>query len=381
MRTVFNNSQCAHVWAQQNQPHGRGASVKFQGATFFSYHTPIARFVRDALGAPVVLVTSESYSVTTAKHMGHVRRAVRGDVQAFTVPDLFPDGDREFVSRGMSRFPSHREPDHGGNVAFYLKTYSDAKAALMRAPCESWRLADTGEEYGDGDLTHTDIPTRAHASLRECAVQFEHYSRTFALGLAAPNWQSDAAEVIARRDRLLNDPKRAEKRAKAAAARDARALAIRAELGLPATASNWQVKNAERARAWEKQRAEREERERVERANAAETIAQWRNGANVTLPYFATRDDAGGAMVRILGDKVQTSLGAEAPVAHVRRVLSFYKLAPRPWNRTGDNERSAVTLGSFTLDKIDADGNVTAGCHLITAAEVDRVRMLLGVHD
>lgn len=351
MRTVFSNAQCAHVWAQQTQPHGRGSSVSFEGSVFRSYQTPIARIVAGALGT-VALLTSEKYSTTTGKHMHHAHSALRGDVQVFRVPDLFPDGTDAagYVSRGRSRFPSHANNDHSGNLAALLSAFSTEHAQLMRAPCESYRVRDNSDNYADGDLTAAEIPTRAHAVLRELAVEVARYSRAFALGIAAPDWQKAAAEVIARRDRLLNDPKAAEKRAKRAEARE---------------------------RAETKKRATAAERDRIARLEAAEQIALWRNGADVRLPWGAQRDADGGAMVRILGDKVQTSLGAEAPVDHVRRVLRFWKMAPRPWNRTGDNERSAVTLGHFTLDSIGTDGSVRAGCHFITAAEVDRVRMLL----
>lgn len=361
MRTVFSNAQCAHVWAQQNQSHGRGSSVSFEGSVFRSYQTPIARLVRDSLGRSVALITSEKYSTTTAKHMHHAHSALRGDVaQVFTVPDLFPDGTDSagFVSRGWSRFPSHANPDHSGNLAHYLKAYSDEKAQLMRVPCESYRVRDmeTGEALtvSPFDRIHGAAATRAHAVLCEMAANVARYSEAFKLGIAAPDWQRDAAEVIARRDRLLNDPKAAEKRAKRAEARE------RAEAAKRAAAA---------------------ERDRITRLEAAEQIALWRNGADVRLPWGAQRDADGGALVRIRGEIVQTSLGAEAPVSHVRRVLRFWKDAPRPWQRNTDNGRVDVTLGHFTLDSIGTDGSVRAGCHFITAAEVDRVRMLLGVHE
>lgn len=372
MRTVFSNAQCAHVWAQQTQPHGRGPSVKFDRETFYSYQTPIARIVRDALGRTVALCTSERYSVTTeGKHKAHVRRALRGDMPVFECPDLFPEGVSAagFYGRGMSRFPSHPNADHSGNVAYYLKEYSDAKAQLMRCPAESWRLADRD----DSDDSETDTtPTRAHSTLRGHAVAFTRYSEAFKLGLAAPDWSADAAEVIARRDKLLNDPKRAAKREKAAAQRSARALAQRAALGLPADASNWQVKNAERNARWEKERAERAERDRVRVAEFPQRLAAWRAGTLGTASLDVPHDQR-GAYLRVTADgaTVQTSLGAEAPVSHVRPALAFYLRTVRDGLVYAyDASAAAVRLGHFKLDSIDSAGNVRAGCHEIAAAEV-----------
>lgn len=48
MRTVFTNHMVAHVWAQQNQPHGRSGNGQFffDGPTIYSYRRsyPIAHF-------------------------------------------------------------------------------------------------------------------------------------------------------------------------------------------------------------------------------------------------------------------------------------------------------------------------------------------------
>lgn len=377
MRTVFSNAQCAHVWAQQTQPRGRGSSVKFDDTVFYSYETPIARIVRDALGRTVALVTSERYSVTTeGKHKNHVYRALRGEMPKFVCPDLFPDGINAagFYGRGQSRFPSHPNADHSGNVAHYLKEYSDAKASMMRCPAESWRLADNAED-DDGN----EYPTRAHATLRFYAAAFLRYSEAFKLGLAMPDWQRDAAEVIARRDRLLADPTRAAKREKAKAARSAAHARKCAALGLPADATRWTLKNAERNARWEKERAERAERERVRVAEFPQRLAAWRAGTLSTnaldVPY-----DQRGAYLRVSADgrTVQTSLGAEAPVSHVRPALAFYLRTVRDGLVYAyDASAASVRLGHFKLDSIDRAGNVRAGCHEITAAEVSALAATL----
>jgi hypothetical protein len=324
---------------------------------FFSYNTPIARILKGANGRNVTLLTSESYGVTTdGKHKGHVRRAVA--YVTHVVPDLFPDGTNGpagFLDRGRSRFPSHLDVDHSGNIAHLLKEYSRELDSLMRVPCESRRVSDVSHAMDIG--YRTDTPTRAHKSLYDCAARFESYSQAFALELALPNWGADAARVIERRDRLRSDPK-------AAAKREARA--------------------AQRQAAEQRQAEARAARDAQARTDAAEAIAQWRNGLDVRLPYAAMRDADGGAMLRVRGDMVQTSLGAEAPVSDVLRVLTvIYANIARgeAWTRDmrygDDRQESYSKLGSFRLDSIDAQGNVRAGCHFITVAEIARLNTLI----
>jgi len=73
MKTVFQNSELAHVWASQQQSHGKANSFYFDGATIYSYgrHFPIATIVGQD-----VLFTMRTYSNTTAKHVGMARRAI-----------------------------------------------------------------------------------------------------------------------------------------------------------------------------------------------------------------------------------------------------------------------------------------------------------------
>lgn len=92
-KTVFgSHANLAHVWAQQNVGYGKSADgrMSFEGATIYSYgyHFPIARFV-ERKGRKCVLFTTQSYSVSTAKHIGHVRSALRGlAVPVFKVHDV-----------------------------------------------------------------------------------------------------------------------------------------------------------------------------------------------------------------------------------------------------------------------------------------------------
>jgi DNA polymerase III delta prime subunit len=91
MKTVFTNSQLCHVWAQQKQPHGRGSNMYFEGSVIYSYgpHFPAAAF-HTIKGQRIVLINSKNYSVSTAKHLSHIFRAVLDlpGVKIFHVPNV-----------------------------------------------------------------------------------------------------------------------------------------------------------------------------------------------------------------------------------------------------------------------------------------------------
>lgn len=74
MKTVFSNSELPHVWAHQKQSEGRNPNrtFYFYGDTIYSYgsHFAIATHFDG-----MVLFTTRTYSNTTAKQVGEVRRA------------------------------------------------------------------------------------------------------------------------------------------------------------------------------------------------------------------------------------------------------------------------------------------------------------------
>lgn len=95
MKTVFNGSMVAHVWAQQSQNEGRtsNGSFYFVGETIYSYgaHFPIARFIKSDL----VLMNPDSYSNSTAKHQSHTRAAI--SCKTIAVPNLSPRSKKDHI--------------------------------------------------------------------------------------------------------------------------------------------------------------------------------------------------------------------------------------------------------------------------------------------
>src|SRR5579872_324467 len=87
---VFPTDEIAHLWAHsktQDDARNPGGNFYFSGDTIYSYgsHFPIARHVTNEQGQAAILFTNQTYSNTTAKHIGQVRRAIPHGVPVFEV--------------------------------------------------------------------------------------------------------------------------------------------------------------------------------------------------------------------------------------------------------------------------------------------------------
>lgn len=80
MKRHFDNREVCHVWAQQNQSEGYGSkkNIFFEGRTIYSYgrHFPMATFINPDL----IMINSDSYSVSTTRHQSYVYRAIKSQL-------------------------------------------------------------------------------------------------------------------------------------------------------------------------------------------------------------------------------------------------------------------------------------------------------------
>jgi hypothetical protein len=145
------------------------------------------------------------------------------------------------------------------------------------------------------------------------------------------------------------------------------------------------ARDARTARAQE--RAEARERERLERERA--TRESWLEGDKAAR--FYGRDAQGGAYLRavdvtrddsgnVTGGTLETSQGAQVPLAHALRVFRFLKWCRdtgTPWHRNG----RVIRVGFYQVDSVDSDGSFRAGCHRINWPQVAALAERLGVAD
>lgn len=321
-KTVFANDMVAHVWAQMTQDHGRShnGNFSFSGNTLYSYRTAIAKIYRTPSG-PVILLTCERYSVTTnGKHKNAVWRATNygRSMPIFEVPFIGAWDRKTDVDRNAA------------NLAHFVAKYAEQVASLKRK---------------------RDLRAAPAKILAKTAAIATSYASAFNIAAPAFNVDGDATAILAHhaaRNARNADPAYQAKRERDKARREAR--------------------QAEKERIEALARFERE----------AELRAKWLDGGSVWGARLTSSN--GGALLRVKGETLETSLGASVPLAHAVKVFRFVKLCRdngTEWCRNGHT----IRVGHFQVDRIRPNGDFNAGCHFIEWTECERVARLIGIFD
>jgi hypothetical protein len=121
-----------------------------------------------------------------------------------------------------------------------------------------------------------------------------------------------------------------------------------------------------------KREKDKQRREALRQRKRQEEVYQWMTGELRSIHW--ERGDP--VYMRIQGDKIQTSQGAEFPIPHGLKAFEFIKQCKEKEQEWETNGKS-IHLGNFTIDKIEPSGNVKAGCHYVAYAEIERVAKLL----
>jgi hypothetical protein len=110
MRTIYNNSELSHVWANQKQTTAKGSSMFFNNGGIYSYghHFMIAKHLNEN----TILFTLRTYSNSTAKHITQVRQAANHKTKIYC---FNPDG-------------THKE-----NIDFWLQQIKKEGENLIKA--------------------------------------------------------------------------------------------------------------------------------------------------------------------------------------------------------------------------------------------------------
>jgi hypothetical protein len=113
--------------------------------------------------------------------------------------------------------------------------------------------------------------------------------------------------------------------------------------------------------------AETKRKRELDRVRWQQAAEEWRSGEyHHYLPYDLP------TMLRIEGHEVVTSRGARFPILHAKRGLALVRAVMARgelWQRNGHR----CHLGHYTIDRIEADGKVHAGCHIVAWNEIERL--------
>lgn len=310
-RNVYPKREIAHLWAHQTQSSARNpqGNFYFEGNTIYSYGRHFP--IARIVSPGVVFLTSRLSSSTTAGHICTVYRAIPNTWIQFAVYDPLESTKLQWdrIKRNLAESRTRYE-NATGKVQKCI-TY----AAFLNCRQDTIAFA---EQFG-------------FAYKRICRLPVGHNQ------MVAMIADRNAAQE---KRNEANDVRRREKHRR------------------------WQEQNAELSA---KQKADEEAQHAKDLETLTADIAEWRaNGRHFRLI------DKQPTMCRIDGSEVETSLGARFPVEHALRVLHVVERILQRGEEWQTNGHS-IHLGHYQIDRIDADGTLHAGCHVVRKDELLRL--------
>jgi hypothetical protein len=419
-KRVFVNAQCAHIWAQQKQDDGRtgNGNLYFRGATIYSYRDswPLATFTgREHDGKRVVLVNSETYSVSTSSHALNVHRALNGlDVLEIS------------ITRGsLNSYIAAQRPYYGASEAETAARVNACALAIVQEKIDA--LANTVERLSNprkrlgysrakdksGDehcaATYTELKGgiwRKAAEKRAASLSDSCILETAAaLGVTEiPAYDLGAlrAKIVASFEDYYSAEKLA-KREKDALAREKKAPIDRFYKAIAEREAggrvSWKRQNAlveslqtiasyrpdyletamTRVNAWRLQVEQKDtfdalhpdadsivRRNRYDEPSKSVSPEEWMAGAKGR--FYSDSP----TLLRRVGDRLETSRGAEAPFKQAVAIFAKAQQC-RATGKTFAPNGERYRAGDFELERIDENGNIKIGCHRIDFAEMQRL--------
>jgi hypothetical protein len=226
------------------------------------------------------------------------------------------------------------------------------------------------------------ITTSGHKSNVSCSIPFGALVFHVDLSSLANTWREfNPAARIPEYNESIQECERKAARARSEWSRDyelrraaelhAEATAFKAfydlsENVVPLTTDLETVKAAVKADTARKAKETRELKAKLQIENATR-VRQWLDGESVHLPYDLD------TMLRIKNGVVETSRGASFPVEHARRGLMLVesvKASGQTWVTNGHT----CHLGVYKIDRVDANGTVRAGCHVVKYEAIERIK-------
>lgn len=360
MKEVFSNDMVCHVWAQQSQQEGRNStnSIFFEGDTIYSYgaHFPMARFVskKNQKTKTAVLFCSKKYSVTTSKHQRIAHSAI--DKQKYKIFEV----------------PFVLSPEK--NIPYFLNRLRSAINKTKRArasrifypPLYEWRPV-SGFKKACHELKEIKIILK----------ELKEFSDFFDLKWKF-DFKSECQGVTEALKKKKNTARLAKKNAPKIAKRNrknkARTLRKKIQKYINNEIQTWDFRDWELSQRLHKSPVIQAKREavkksldKIQRQKEKIKLKSWLNGEisnyySYDIPVF----------LRIHGEDIQTSRGAIVPIKFLKKawlVIQECKKNKTSWRPNGHK----IPLGHFSIDEINANGNIKAGCHTILYGPIKNI--------
>ena len=341
-RHVFPTGEIPHLWAHQVQADARNHqdNLFFEGPTIYSYrHSwPLAHLCTRKKKGVLVLTNSDKYGPTTSRHQWIVNAAC-SHLDNIPVPNPL-----------AGQYNRHKD-----NLVYFQEEISklhDQATRVLSAHAVEWR-----KEHAN-TLHEQERKYRAYFGIRTKQPATPDFKPLIerARAIESPDPIRDAPRFRTKEKREKANEKRAEK--------------FRAD---------YLAKIAEA------------------KTHYADNIEKWRSGADVNVlyspPYLSFKAPSWQknavkeiitirvdppTMLRIKDQEIETSHGATIPLSHTPRLWKLIRHVMQsgtPYQRNGHTEHA----GHYPIDRIEPDGTLTIGCHVITFDEIQRIANQLGL--
>lgn len=332
-RTYGSRDEVCHAFAHQQVHHGKAGNIFFHGKLIYSYglHFCMARLVGDS----TVLITTQSYSMSTASHLSKLRSAVSHKRRIYT---WSPENPFTWDAIEHTMRQVHERIAEAGNRQKHRLDLRDADLQAARG------IYDDLEQ----------LRQRAKTWPKEETEGWSPWPRYDSV--LAKKWKALGKLLSGEFDGIVAArAKQTQREAKAEAKRRAAAEAKRLEAL------------------------------RIDRERGEEQLQLWLDhqpieGRNFMrcLDHHGLRLAAGSQTV------VETTLGQTVPAADCIAAWPLLKTVYESGRYKGEgyrigSARREMKFGGFQADFIDTQGNLRVGCHTFKAAMVYRLAVELGL--
>lgn len=346
-KQVFSTGEIPHLWYHKTQYSARNQqhNLYFENETIFSYgsHFPIAKHVQSKNGKKsAILLTTRTYSVTTGGHISAVRSAIPEDVQIFRVmrPDNSPESQLPYYlseiksnldSANSRKMETTRNSDVNSAKSLILECRAFCKFFGFKTPKFPKLPKIDTKKLGQQLQAICDRQTA-----RDAARRAEWEAETARRKQEADNWNASGI--------CKHEPRH-----------DAHNYGDVHDCARMREEEEWMAKSADIIAAWRN----------------GDTTAVLRNPWNLPV-MLRIRTFGADESVQFAAAQVETSRGAKVPVSHALRGLRFVRNVVKTGQAYQRNGHT-LHLGNYAIARVDVDGTLTAGCHVIPYSEIERI--------
>lgn len=401
MRYVVEPAMVAHLWAHQSQESARNSgNFYFEGKDIYSYgsHFRCASIEMNQKGEKAYLVTTRTYSSTTAGHMSMVRNAIPGYETVFYTPRsvslkngkmykydyheaaYYIVDQLEKISESINAQKKSRSRNYtdqvedcllniGRWIAFWEldKRQKSADGKWLMPVLEKLSSKRKQDKKDFWEVTGERSRYSSYTPRENKSEYQELLQDILSRGLIQPTAINGFEERVSQLfiDRT-DDPQLWEKFEE---------RRLRQE---ETNRRNAETQEQRRIERWERRRRQDEENRRYAKLPFEERQKLWHTGEIASINFYVPSELGFNAMLRVRKGQIETSLGVRIKAKEAARLWRLVELFHKNEANFRHDLIHDANDNHWTLNAYHND-IMTAGCHRITYEEMRNAALRLGI--